>query len=115
MKTLADTDVLTRGDKALLRRCREAVHGVDPDAEVLLYGSRARGDARDESDYDLLVLSDTAATLEAEDRFRRSLYLIELETGAVVTVILISREQWNTPLYQAMPLLQDVQRDGIRL
>ena len=43
-------------DSALLRRCREAVWEVTPSATVILYGSRARGDATPESDYDLLVL-----------------------------------------------------------
>ena len=109
------TILLTNEEKSLLRQCRHAVQTVDPDAEVVLYGSRARGEAREDSDFDLLILSDNPATLKDEDTFRQALYPIELETGAVITVILVNREQWQTSLYQAMPLHQNVQRDGIRL
>ncbi len=33
------------------------VHSVLPDAEVLLYGSRAGGDWHEESDWDILILT----------------------------------------------------------
>jgi len=115
MKTLSTTDVLTDSDRELLGRCRDAVQKIDPDAEVVLYGSRARGQARDDSDFDLLVLSDLPATLKVEDTFRQALYPIELDTGAVLTVMLFNRDDWKTSLYRAMPLHQNVLKDGIRL
>jgi len=34
----------------LLQRVKQAVHKVEPEADSLLYGSRARGDAQAESD-----------------------------------------------------------------
>lgn len=36
---------------------KQNVREVDPTAEVWLYGSRARGEAREDSDWDVLVLS----------------------------------------------------------
>ena len=47
-----------QADKDLLERCRWAVRHVVPDADIILYGSRARGDAQEYSDYDILVLVD---------------------------------------------------------
>ena len=67
---------------------QNAGQSIDTSAEIILYGSRARGDAHSESDYDLLILTDGEATLELEDTFRRILYPIELETGAVLTVVM---------------------------
>ncbi len=40
------------------RRIKAAVLAIEPEAEVLLFGSRARGDAREDSDWDVLVLLD---------------------------------------------------------
>ena len=115
MRNLQANITIPESEKALLARCRQAVENIDPTAEVILYGSRARGEARAASDYDLLILTDGTATLSAEDSFRRKLYPIELETGAVLTVILTSRKDWHSPLYAAMPLYRNIRREGLRL
>lgn len=106
---------LTTSEKQILVACRELICGVDPNAKIILYGSRARGDAREDSDYDLLIVSDAPATLDNEDRFRRALYDIQLESGTVITVILVNRADWETPLHKAMPLHQNITREGISL
>ena len=115
MKLLIEDQAINESEKALLTRCRDAIKEVDPSAEVILYGSRARGDAGTESDYDLLVLTDGEATLEREDVFRRKTYPIELDTGAVLTVLLVSRKDWGSPIYDAMPLYQNIKKEGVML
>jgi len=103
------------GDKILLGRCKEAIKRIVPEAIIILYGSRARGDARPDSDYDLLVLVEGENSLELEDRIRQSLYPIELDTGAVLTVVCYSKKEWYSPVYQAMPFVKNVEREGITL
>ena len=115
MKQLKELKTGTERERTLLTRCRDSIRSIDPSVEIILYGSRARGDANPESDYDLLILADGAVTLKREDGFRRRLFPIELETGAVLTVILVNRKDWNSALYGAMPFHQNVVRDGVIL
>jgi len=112
MKQLKEYEAKGEEEKILLARIRTAIEKIDSSVEVILYGSRARGDAKPESDYDLLILSDGLVTLVQEDILRRQLFPIEIETGAVFTVILISRKDWNSALYGAMPFYQNIERDG---
>ena len=42
----------------IVRRIAEVIHHIAPDAKTILYGSEARGDARHDSDIDLLILLD---------------------------------------------------------
>jgi len=102
-------------DGFLLARCREAIRTIAPRAMVILYGSRARGDAKPDSDYDLLVLLEEKADWVLEDRIRQSLYPLELETGAVLTVTCYGKEDWYSAIYQAMPFVRNVEREGIPL
>lgn len=102
-------------DAELLSRCRDAVREVAPGAEVILYGSRARGDASPESDYDLLVLVDGPVDQDLDNRIGDRLYVLELESGTVLSLIVYAKEVWETPLYKAMPLHRNVDREGIKL
>ncbi|MBK9980810.1 MAG: nucleotidyltransferase domain-containing protein [Saprospiraceae bacterium] len=40
----------------LLQLVKHEIKGIDPNAEVILFGSRARGDFREDSDWDFLIL-----------------------------------------------------------
>lgn len=102
-------------ERELLERCRETVRELVPDADVILYGSRARGDAGRESDYDLLVLVNASVDWALEDRIRQHLYALELESGAVLTVTAYNRSDWRSPLYRAMPFNRNIEQEGIML
>jgi len=99
----------------LLERIKKATHEVEPEAEIILYGSRSRGDAGSESDWDLLIIVDGPLNDERIDRVRHSLYEVEWESGEVISSILRNREDWNSSQYQVLPFHQRVEREGIRL
>ncbi len=101
---------------AALRRCiKETVRRLEPGAEIILYGSRARGDAGPDSDWDLLVLLDGTVDLARERAVWRRLYVVELDREEVLCPVVLSRDDWESPLYRAMPFHHDVDRDGVVL
>lgn len=113
MITISENKNLTGNEKSLLVRCKRIVQNIEPSAEIILYGSRVRGEAYSDSDYDLLILVDGEVSLAREDFICRQLYPIELETGKVLSTFVYSRQQWNTPLYRAIPLYKNVNNEGV--
>jgi len=101
-------------DAELLQRCKDAIRTVVPDADVILYGSRARGDATDDSDYDLLVLTDRSPDTAIHKRLISSIFPLQ-EDGAVLTLSIHNRARWNSELYKAMPFHENVNREGVLL
>jgi predicted nucleotidyltransferase len=101
-------------DDPVLKRFRAALNEVYGSRieRVVLYGSRARGDASDESDYDVAVfLRDFA------DRWREMDRIIP-----IVTDILYEDEAFIHAMpYRAgayanrTPLMQEIRREGIDL
>ena len=60
-------------------KIKRAIHNKDPKALAYLFGSRARGDYHPDSDWDILILVDSKqVTNEIEDKFRDSLFDIEI-------------------------------------
>ena len=105
----------TRQMRAIPDRIRSAVHEVEPTAQVILYGSRARGDAMLDSDWDILVLLDGPVDSPREEAITRRLFDLQLECDAVLSVIVHSKEDWSSRLFQAMPFHQNVTREGVTL
>lgn len=99
----------------ILREVKEAVLKIEPSAEVILYGSRARDDYREYSDWDFLILVDGQIDNRCTDRIRYALYEIELNTDQVISSIVRSREEWDSPRYSVVPLHRNVERDGISI
>ena len=99
----------------LIDQIKHAVYEVEPEAEIILYGSRSRGDAVSESDWDFLILVDGPVDDERIDCVRHRLYEIEWESGEIISSIMRDREEWNSDLYLAMPFYQRVLREGMRL
>ena len=86
-----------------------------PDAEIYLYGSHARGDAKAFSDWDLLILLNTQnVTFDFETKFMDEFYELELETGEIFSPLIYSKNNWKSN-YPNTPLYENIQREGIRL
>lgn len=96
-------------------KIKSAIHAKDPNAIAYLFGSRARGDNRPDSDWDILILIDNKyVTNEIDDKFRNDLYDIELETGQIISTFIYPKDYWtNTLIYS--PLYKTINKDGIPL
>ena len=86
---------------------------IDPQAEVWLLGSRARGDARANSDWDFLVLTDELANWTFKRRLRDHPYDVGFSTNHVISTVIQSRKQ--TPFLTVTDLYQNVMEEGVRL
>ena len=102
-------------DGGLLQRCKRAIRQVVGDSDVILYGSRARGDAGEYSDYDILIIVNGPVDMPLKEKILLNVYPLELETGAALTLMTYNKEQWDSPLYRAMPFHKNVDREGVLL
>ena len=92
--------------KAILRK-------VAPNAKVILFGSEARGDARPDSDFDILILEDVdKISYSREKEITDPLFMLAYDEGIEVQPIVKTRHDWeNRPC--VTPFYMNVMTDGI--
>ncbi|MGH6868856.1 MAG: nucleotidyltransferase domain-containing protein [Methylocella sp.] len=98
----------------ILQRFRAAVSAIYGDrvARVVLFGSRARGDARPDSDYDVAVF-----LRDMSDRFAEMNRLADLstslldETGEFIHAMPYRGDAYN----ERTPLMHEIRADGVDL
>ena len=82
--------------------------------QVILFGSRARGEGDEESDIDMAVI------ITAGDRHVRRELLdlateIWLETGIKISPLIFSSEEFETLSRMEMGIIATIQKEGIKL
>lgn len=88
---------------------------VDSNAEITLYGSRARGDSRTDSDWDFLVLTDREDIEELADQLRKVLLRkVELPFTQVVSLLVRNKNKWSAD-YQLSGIYDSIKQEGIQL
>jgi uncharacterized protein len=99
--------------KELIYKVKQSVKSVDPDARVILFGSRARGDNKSSSDWDFLILTSLKSDESVKRRFRDALIDTELEAEEVISSLIFSKDRWNE--YQITPLYKNISQDGVEI
>jgi predicted nucleotidyltransferase len=103
------------GNDQVQNRIKKSNQAKDSKAVAYLFGSRARGDFRSDSDWNILILvDDNQVTNEIEDKFRDELYDIELESGQIISTIIYPKDYWKSTMVYS-PLFKNVAREGILL
>jgi predicted nucleotidyltransferase len=93
--------------RAILSSIKTQILSVVPDAEILLFGSRAYGAPTKESDWDILVLTDQPVNRAIKNEIHRSIFPISVKIGAFINTLTVQKDDWeNNPSYY--PLHQTI-------
>ncbi|MFH1052436.1 MAG: nucleotidyltransferase domain-containing protein [bacterium] len=91
----------------ILNEIKQAIFSVEPDADIYLFGSRARGDYQDDSDWDLLILLDGMINTRRKEKIIEALIDTEITHGITVFPMAMNKEYWKydkvfhvTPFYK---------------
>jgi uncharacterized protein len=99
-------------DRAVVARVRAELEAVFGDRlrQLILFGSRARGDAREESDYDFVaVLDEVADRARERDRMSDLGLRLLLEEGFDASILPRTADD----LRQSTLLMHDVRAEGV--
>jgi len=104
-----------RSNEEVIAQVKSIVHKHDANATVILFGSRARGDWHEESDWDFLILSDLPECEDLKDKLRTDiLHEIEWKTFECIQTIWHNKKVWKDD-YGVTGIYQSIKEEGILL
>ena len=94
---------------------KEVAHRESPlGTMVILFGSQARGDAREDSDWDVLLLLDKDRITSADiDKVSYPIRELGWELNKMINPILYTQREWKEKSFT--PFYKNVMREGIVL
>lgn len=105
---------LTLDEQTWLEAYRQALTERYPGAVVrmLIYGSKARGEAHSDSDVDvLLIVKNEAGPLKRS--LRRIGYELAATSDAVPSIFAYTEDEWESRKHSGSPFHQAVERDAV--
>ncbi|MFQ5790977.1 MAG: nucleotidyltransferase domain-containing protein [Acidobacteriota bacterium] len=111
MKSIEEIQLPPR-DRAAITEATRLLHARFPVEQVILFGSKARGDYDEESDIDILIL--TSRSLSRAERYAISdaLFPLQLRHDVVLSPLIVPAEEWESGIVSALPIHEEILEQG---
>ena len=104
---------MTEQEKQLVAHFKSLLKQRLKNLDMIVFGSRARGEADSDSDLDVLVLSEEPENAAIRTFVSDCAWEAGLGSGVVISSLLINQDQWRNGLESASLLALAVRREGI--
>lgn len=91
------------------------LHGMFDIEAFFLYGSAARGQATEESDTDLLIVTSRTLTRFERHEITDVVFEVNLRYGTNFSTLVVDLRSWETGIISVLPLRDEIIRDGIQV
>ncbi len=106
--------MLTEIDREIAKEFCRRLSVIVPVLDICVFGSRARGEAADDSDMDMFIELETLDSELREQIFELA-WEVGFETDRVITTIVTTHDQLQYGAMGANPLIRNIEREGIHI
>ncbi|HUT51987.1 MAG TPA: nucleotidyltransferase domain-containing protein [bacterium] len=104
--------MIKESDSAVLQEFAGRVRELFPEARIWAYGSRARGDAEPDSDFDICIVVNNADR-EAERKVSKIAWEVSFSHEMVITTLCFSESEFYRGPDSVSPLVKNILQEGV--
>lgn len=107
--------MLSERENKIVKKFKNHLHASDVrDFEIIVFGSRARGEADEDSDLDILVIVPNY-TKSIRELIRHCAWEVGFENDIIIQTIIMTKEESQNSPQRSSLLMNAVNREGIRV
>lgn len=114
LKARCFKEMLTKADREIAKTFQERPKTIAPVLDLRIFGSRARGDATEESDLDVFIEVETLSKPLRERIFELA-WEVGFEMDRVISTIVVTRDDLLHGAAGANPLIRQIEREGVQV
>ena len=104
---------LKDNEKKALQELKKILFKSFSVAEIILYGSKVRGDFDEESDMDILIILKNKVDDNIREKIFSMSFKIEIKYDVIFGILVETEDFWSSPLAGAMPIHSNISREGV--
>jgi len=106
--------MMTEVDQKITQVFQQRLVRITPVRDLRGFGSRARGDATEESDLDVFIEVETL-TKTLRERIFELAWEVGFEMDRVISTIVVTRDDLQHGAAGANPLIRQIEREGVHV
>lgn len=106
-------NLLSSAEKQALQKIKAAIQGLFEIERIVLFGSAARGEANDESDIDLLLVTKRRLNRLERHRITDAVCEVNLEYGTNFSTLVVDSYTWQRGFMTYLNIHKEIQQEGI--
>jgi predicted nucleotidyltransferase len=110
-----DNISITPQQLAALREIKRRLLETCEIKALVLYGSFARGQADEESDVDLLVVTARPLTRLERHEITNVVFEVNLQYDTNFSTLVVDVKSWETGIISVLPIRDEIIRDGVQV
>ncbi|MBF0103477.1 MAG: nucleotidyltransferase domain-containing protein [Desulfobacterales bacterium] len=103
---------LSKNEKKILNNFKTLLSKNVPLHRLILFGSRARGDAAKDSDMDVAIIIDDNSVKPYQDIIDDNSWESGFEYGIVISPVTFTYDKW---IQKLEPIIKNIKREGIEI
>ena len=111
MRTWDNIPLLER-ERQAINKAAEMLRSQFPVSNVILFGSKVRGEDDEHSDIDFLLVTSRTLDWKEEKAVVEVLFDIGMEYDVIFSPLFASSDEWDGGIFVQFPVYEEISRDG---
>jgi len=110
-----DDLTLSRDEREAIEEATRILKERFPVRDVILFGSKVRGESSKDSDIDLLLLTTQPIHWKERHAIVDALFEVEMRYDVVINIVVNTVHDWHEGMCTVLPIHEEINREGVTI